>query len=525
MNRRKSTLAFQKLEVKCFNRLLITVSILVILYVTLFPFNFATRVNPEFDFSLVKPDSLGDWLRNIILFIPFGFGFSCLIFKRKGNGKALLIGVLIVSFGLSSIVEILQLFLPARTSMVTDILANTIGGLVGFLCFCLAGGKIPDLVAALTFKIQNSINLPRLIFAFISYLTLTFLLSAYLQNATNLSNWDSDFPLLLGNEQTGDRPWRGQVSQLHIAARAISQSEVEYVLSQNNSLTVIRDSLVASYQLRGRGSYPDRTGHLPDLIWQVEPPEVQEGIRVLLAPSHWLKTASPTTFLTQRLRKTSQFTLIATVATADTNQIGPARIVSLSGDTSQRNFTLGQSGNDLDFRLRTPLTGMNGHKPSLRIPNIFSDTNTHDLIITYDGAIIKIYKDKLNPSYSLELTPGSALFWQLLYFPHLSLIGGWTIHPNVLINKLNKIFYYGLIFVPLGFILGLIGKQSRLRAFHNRLLIFAVLLSSCSILEVTLATASGKYMSLENLLLSLIIMVGGMLLMELTSSPPSNRLI
>ncbi|MDJ0595877.1 MAG: VanZ family protein, partial [Pleurocapsa sp. MO_226.B13] len=199
MNRQKSTLAFHKQEVKCFNRVLITVSLLLILYVTLFPFIFATRVNPGFDFSLVKPDSLGDWLRNIILFIPFGFGFSCLMFKRKGQGKALFIGVLIVSFSLSSIVEILQLFLPERTSMLTDILANTIGGYLGFLCFSLEGDKISDLVAILTFKIQNSLNLSRLICTFIGYLTLTFLLSAYLQNTTNLSNWNSDFPLLLGN--------------------------------------------------------------------------------------------------------------------------------------------------------------------------------------------------------------------------------------------------------------------------------------------------------------------------------------
>ena len=508
MNRRKSIFALQKLRVKYFYRVLTSVSLLFILYVTLFPFDFVSTVNHGFDLTLIEPDSLGDWFRNIILFIPFGFGVSCLILKPQKRARGLLIGVLIVSLSLSSIVEILQLFLPERTSMVADILANTIGGLLGFLCFRLGSYQIPALVAVLIFKIPQSLNLPRLIFTFIVYSTLTFLLSAYLQNATNLSNWDSDFPLLVGNEQTGDRPWRGQISQLHIAMRAISPSEVEYVLSQNNPLTVIKDSLIASYQLRSRGSYSDRTGNLPDLTWRGLPSNSPDSKGIFLTSNHWLETASSAALLTQRLRDSSQFTLIATVVTTDTSQTGPARIVSLSADPSQRNFTLGQEGTNLDFRLRTPLTGINGSKPSLSIPHVFADTNPHNLIITYDGSIIKISLDNLTPSYSLELHPGSRLFWQFL-----------PPHSNSLSNKLSKIFYYGLIFVPLGFILGLIAKLSRLRAHLNRLLIFIGLLSSCSIFEVILSTVSGKFMSLENLLLSLIIMVGGMLLTELTFSP------
>lgn len=41
-------------------------------------------------------------------------------------------------------------------------------------------------------------------------------------------------------------------------------------------------------------------------------------------------------------------------------QSGPARIVSLSTDARHRNFTLGQEGAELVFRLRTPRTGDNG---------------------------------------------------------------------------------------------------------------------------------------------------------------------
>lgn len=513
MNRRKSTLVFKKIGVKRFNSLLITVSLLFILYATLSPFDFATRIGPGFDFRLFKPDSFGDLLRNIILFIPFGFGFSYSKFRRNGQVKALLVSVLVVSFGLSSTVEIIQLFLPVRTSMLTDILANTLGGLLGFLCFHLGRDKITNLVGKLRFKIQKSLNLLRLIFTFFAYLTLTFLLSGDLQNTTNLSNWNSDFPLLLGNEKTASRPWNGQVSELSFTSRALSSSEIESVLSQNSPLTGIKDSLVASYQLGGRGSYSDEKGNLPDLTWRGVPTNSQDRNGILLNSNHWLKTSASAALLTQRIRDTSQFTLIADVATADTNQTGPARIVSLSAGPLRRNFTLGQEGTNLDFRLRTPLTGINGSKPSLSIPHIFADTSPHKLIITYDGSIVRISLDHLTPSYSLELHPGSRLFWQFL-----------PPHSNSLSNKICKIFYYGLIFVPLGFILGLIAKLSRLGNYQNRLLIFIGLLSPCGILEALLTTVSGKFMSLENLLLSLIIMVGGMLLTELTFTLSSNSL-
>ena len=46
-------------------------------------------------------------------------------------------------------------------------------------------------------------------------------------------------------------------------------------------------------------------------------------------------------------------------------QNGPARIVSLSLDRLSRNFTLGQENSELDFRLRTTSTSLNG-EPSVR---------------------------------------------------------------------------------------------------------------------------------------------------------------
>jgi hypothetical protein len=68
--------------------------------------------------------------------------------------------------------------------------------------------------------------------------------------------------------------------------------------------------------------------------------------------------------LTRALKKSSSITIEAWVTPADTKQSGPARIVSLSAGTNQRNFTLGQDGDRFDVRLRTTRTDDNG-LPSL----------------------------------------------------------------------------------------------------------------------------------------------------------------
>src|SRR5687768_8716499 len=59
--------------------------------------------------------SKSDILKNILLFVPLGFGLAgFLIRNRRLPGVTALIAVLLVSFGLSYTIEVLQLFMPAR---------------------------------------------------------------------------------------------------------------------------------------------------------------------------------------------------------------------------------------------------------------------------------------------------------------------------------------------------------------------------------------------------------------------------
>jgi VanZ family protein len=101
--------------------------ILIILLLTLNPFYLA---RPEQMAFTVQSD-IANFISNILLFFPLGF-FYRLTLKRRG---ALLLGA-IVSFS----IEMLQLFLPARTSSVPDILANTLG--------CGMGALLHDFISA-----------------------------------------------------------------------------------------------------------------------------------------------------------------------------------------------------------------------------------------------------------------------------------------------------------------------------------------------------------------------------------------
>jgi len=96
--------------------------ILIILLLTLNPF-YLTR--PERIYFTFDSD-LNNWLANILLFLPIGF-FYRLTDKQRG---VLLLGAII-----SISIETIQLFIPARTPSIVDIIANTTGSGLGAILY------------------------------------------------------------------------------------------------------------------------------------------------------------------------------------------------------------------------------------------------------------------------------------------------------------------------------------------------------------------------------------------------------
>ena len=430
---------------------LVAGSVLFVLMVTLLPFNFTPITpNPQ---KIVRSffahhSDLNDLIGNVIFFLPFGFGVACLA-REKGFNR---LGTVLITFFASSTfsltVETLQLFLPSRSSSVIDICTNTTGGVLGaiaYLVWCAAApGQSPRFADFLRRRLSGRV----LIAAIVGWLTVTTFIVLTFQQAATFSNWDTSFPLLLGNEQTQDRPWTGTISKVEISDRASLAPEVAEIFEHRGFVS--RDSLIAAYTLTGQGGYPDQTGYLPDLVWRGAS---SQSVGRQFTINRWLSTQKPATALAKRLKETSEFTLSTIVATSDFTQTGPARIISLSSDTSRRNFTLGQEKTDLVFRLRTPITGINGSSTALSVPDVFSDTKAHHLVLTYKHQVLTLYVDEIQRLSTLKLTPDITLFRYLFSFKDRS---GRFVRVNIYIYA--AIFYI-TFFTPLGLLTALIAMR------------------------------------------------------------------
>ncbi len=415
-------------------------SIFFILLSTLFPFNFSFARQLSFlemIGSLNHRVLLEDFLLNILLFMPLGFSLNCLLSTTRISKIAKLIIVLGISISLSATVEVLQLFLADRDASWIDVICNGLGGLTGYLSGHLFRQQLANLFRS--FESRNyQLSRKTLLAIFFGYMLLSFSIIFALPSATSLTNWDSRFPLLLGNEKTGDRQWNGYIKDVYIADRALSTSEVETALEKKRLSINFKNSLLIAYPLTGDGKYQEQTGNLSRLSWRGTSRSEHKGQGVFVGPGHWLETATPATRLTERLRRSSQFSIITTIATRSLEQKGPARIISQSDGPYYRNFTLGQEGSDLILRLRNQGSDSNGTKPHYTLPNFFTDTKLHRLVITYAGTTLSFYVDKSSQVYTFDI-------------------------PTDFISSGPEIFiiYHILIFVPLGYLLVMILDRSK----------------------------------------------------------------
>ncbi len=119
--------------------------------------------------------------------------------------------------------------------------------------------------------------------------------------------------------------------------------------------------------------------------------------------------------LIEAVKRSGELTVEVWVKPANTNQAGPARIVTISQNSTNRNLTLGQDGNKFDVRLRTTGTSQNG------LPSTSSGTVTTKLthvVYTRDQAgLARIYLD--GGQAAEKTVPGNPSNWDGSY--HLAL--------------------------------------------------------------------------------------------------------
>ena len=408
-----------------------------ILAVTLFPYDPVLR--PVFPGILARLDlrpigNPGDFLVNILLFIPWGFCMAGMPAARRSLRRQTLIA-LGLGFALSGMVELLQLGLPSRNPALADILANLFGVVAGVRLKRASSERRRFGLSSFGTIITQTLTIQVLVGLLALHLVLVFGLFRFADHRSSFANWDPGYHLNLGNENTGDRPWRGSLGEVRLWQSVLPREDIERLLNgkiPSPGLEVDLLWLFDPSQPMGPGS---PVAHAPDLVWRPAPPARAEQEAAWLSADHWLASIQPAASLSAALQHAGRFTLSVVIQIDDTTQTGPGRIVSLSADPLHRNFTLGQEGPDLVFRLRTPFTGLNGSDPAMIVPDVFAEAQRRHLVVTYDGATLAVY-------------PGSGEFPMRFNLRYAGVFTGMGFRFNPADQTGYKAVFWGLVWLP-----------------------------------------------------------------------------
>ncbi|MBN2092021.1 VanZ family protein, partial [candidate division KSB1 bacterium] len=349
------------------------VYLVYILILTLKPFNFSPDyLYQHFKFeqglfvALFSQLKIDDIILNILFFMPYGFLTGLLArFNNQPKDKALK-KIIFYSLIISALAEICQLF-SIRSSSLFDVFMNGLGGCIGGLWSYQINLERSYFMKFILNRGAKCIRLTAWIYLFL--LIASFSLPFWLNS---LSNWNENFHLLLGNEATEDRPWAGTFYKVAIYDHMLTETEILQCYYQRCPNTV-KPHLMALYCLdKDSGEFvQDRSLVKPNLdlkihkiptsAWQKD----KNGLKI--SSGVYLKSENPAKKIIHHAKKSNQFSIEVLFEPENLTQTGPARIISCSNSTDERNFTLGQVGQNLNFRVRTPLTGLNGSKIDLFI--------------------------------------------------------------------------------------------------------------------------------------------------------------
>ncbi len=150
--------------------------------------------------------------------------------------------------------------------------------------------------------------------------------------------------------------------------------------------TRVNEGLQALYTFsEGEGTTIfDRSGSEPALNLNIPTPQnpnnqpvrwIDGGLQI--EQRSLIATAAPASRLTEAAQATNELTIEAWVRPANTTQDGPARIVTLSQNERQRNFTMAQENDQYVVRLRTSETNVNGTTRALQGGSVTTDRVSH----------------------------------------------------------------------------------------------------------------------------------------------------
>ena len=476
------------------NRILI-LSLAGIVCLTLFPFRFDAAFRQHAGASALllgtSPKYLPfwDWFLNCLLFLPFGFGLSAQL-RKRGMTRTVIVVVAFAAGAITSyLVEFLQFYIPSRNSGWDDVGPNTGGAVAGSLLLILLGEPILGLLTKWEMSLDAGLSIRRVSLIVAAYLAIWFGISIPLQLMTRLSDWDPSMPLLVGNDGTARHAWRGQIYRLQIWNRAVPEDLARKFTA--GEIAPLQDAgLLASYEFTGSPPYQDQRKALPDLAWiSSTPPPPRDAKGLDLDGSSWLRSVAPVSGLAAELKSTHQFAVHAVCAPANVAELDQ-RVVSISSASGWPNLTLRRVGASLVVWFRNPLS-LQQEQLNWNVRGVFAAGKMRDILVSYDGSNASLYVDgtKIYPSY--HLSPGAGLVRQFYRLRTTEL-------------DAHLVLYDAVIFVPAGFLLGLLARRWNSIGLVGKALLFLALVLPGGFFEWILVQVSGRALSRWQLVLCVV---------------------
>jgi glycopeptide antibiotics resistance protein len=485
---------------------IVLLSLLGIAYLTLFPFRIdfsPSTVSHQVPFllrGLFKPTSDWDFLLNVLLFVPFGFGISAQARKREAGRRTSLLLALAAGACVSYLVELLQFYIPGRDSGWEDVFSNTTGSVAGYLLFGLCGDALLERLSRWEEAAERWLPATRITLLLLAYFVVCFGISAWLQKETRLNNWDPLCLLSVGNDASGYNPWKGQIYRLQIWDRALSDEAARRIAS-SGPLGEASAGLLGSYEFAGSPPYSDQTHFLPPLDWIPQRPPLTGGSTPESSAGSWMSTGAPVENLMQAVMKSGQFTVHIVCRPATDNNVN-GRIIAFSRSAGIVNFLLREEGPFLVFRLRTPVSSRHTRSGlAWYIPGAFQPGTVRDIVASYDGADEFVYLDGKRVARNYRLGPAASLARKFRFIQTEDL-------------EAYIILYETLLFLPAGVLLGMAARNWSAKPLFNRWMLALGCVLPPALLEFLLVAVSGRRVWVENIALSLTFVLAGMLLIN-----------
>lgn len=297
---------------------------------------------PRLGTSLLRMGWL-DIAANIVLYVPLGIAL------RRSRFSICLAVSLVLCLG----VETVQMFYPDRFTAGSDVVANVAGAALGYAGARWFGGDSAGGLDPFDLSARAGVFAVALFSVFMIVLAIP-------GRPSDFSTWDRECQLIVGDELTRDRPWQGSIDSVMIFDSCLGSDTIERVAQQGDA------GLISIFSIRVSAALDSIRG-LPLL----EEPEKDAFFETLSS------------------RRT--LTILVWFKTETIAQGGPARIVGFSKSPWDQNFSLGQEGRELIFRLRTPTTTRGGYNPQNKSRNLLEAGKPTFVAATYDGRNTRVY--------------------------------------------------------------------------------------------------------------------------------------